>query len=253
MADVDTSQSGANTTQDPQNLIDAAVVTPQSSQPATEWFFADGVKGVGEPPEYFNSKKYKTLAEQARAQRELEKRFGAFTGAPDKYELPDGVQIEESRLTKLAEWAKKHNMNQEAFGEFVQSEYLFEEAEVAEYIKEQKAAIGQDADKRINSVAAWAKANLDEAGFNELKEALSSAASFKVIERLIAMNRQTPLPRAGQDTPAAAGITPEAVRAMHYETDDQGRRKYDYDPDHRKKVKDAYTMLYGDQPHQEIR
>lgn len=200
-------------------------------------------------PEFFNAKKYKTLADQAKAQRELEKKLGSFVGAPDKYALPDGVTDDDPYIGKLVEFGKKHNMSQEAFAELVATDT----ADAAAYVAQQKAAIGPDADKRIASVAQWGKANLSDQDFNDLKAAMTSAESFKVIERLVSMNRQAPLPKAGEDVPAAASITPEAVRALHNEVDSQGRRKYDYDPDHRKKVKDAYSKMYGDQPYQEIR
>lgn len=206
------------------------------------------MKGSGAPPEFFNNKKYKTLADQAKAQRELEKKLGSFTGAPEKYEVPEGVGLDEAYLAKLTEFGKKHNMSQEAFAELVAQESAAQEAEVAEYIKAQKEAIGPDADKRIGSIAAWARANLDEAGFNELKEALTSATAFKVIERIVGLTRQAALPKVDA-TVTGSGITPEAVRAMHNELDAQGRRKYDYDADHRNKVKAAYRQLYGDQPY----
>lgn len=247
MADADTSQSGAGTeaTQTTQtSLLDG--VAPEAEHP--EWFFADGVKGTGAPPEFFNSKKYKTLADQAKAQRELEKKLGSFTGAPEKYETPEGAALDEAYMAKLVEFGKKHNMSQEAFSELVKQESEAFDADVTKYLADQKAAIGQDADKRLGSVAAWAKANLDEAGYNELREAVTSAAAFKVIERIIGMTRQAPLPKV-DDTVTGAAITPEQVRALHNELDAQGRRKYDIDPDHRKKVKEAYEQMYGNQPY----
>lgn len=252
MADADTSQSGAGTTatetKGASSLLDLAPSSDQAvAATEKEWFFADGIKGAGAPPEYFNSAKYKTLADQAKAQRELEKKLGSFTGAPEQYKAPEGIMLQESRLQKLTEFGKKHNMSQEAWEELVKDEDSAEEAEFESYIKEQKEAIGQDADKRIANISAWAKANLDEQGFNELKEAAVSATAFKVIERLISMTRQAPLPKPGQDT-STAGITAESVRAMHNELDSQGKRKYDIDPDHRKKVKAAYEQLYGTAP-----
>lgn len=250
MADADTSATGAGTEapQAPQtgSLLDAAAPTEPQGHP--EWFLADGVKGAGAPPEFFNAKKYKTLADQAKAQRELEKKLGSFTGAPEKYELPENLQLDEAYVGKLAEFGKKHNMSQEAFNELLTQEAGAQEAEIEAYIKEQKAAIGPDADKRLGAIAAWGRANLDEAAYNELREAVNSATAFKVIERVISMTRQAPLPKVDNET-VGGGITAEAVRAMHNELDAQGRRKYDYDPDHRKKVSAAYEQLYGNQPY----
>ena len=75
----------------------AVAADPAPAEPAPDaakWYLAEGVAGNGEPPEWFRADKYKTLDEQAKAYVELEKRFGAFTGAPKdgvyKINMPEG-------------------------------------------------------------------------------------------------------------------------------------------------------------------
>ena len=46
-----------------------------------EYFLAEGIKGVGEAPEWLD-KKYKTVSDQAKGYAELSKKFGAFRGSP---------------------------------------------------------------------------------------------------------------------------------------------------------------------------
>ena len=60
------------------SLVDAAEPTLGEG----EFFLSDGIKGVGDQPEWYKADKYKSVAEQAKAYTELEKKFGGFTGAP---------------------------------------------------------------------------------------------------------------------------------------------------------------------------
>ncbi len=93
-------------------LLDEA--TPTLSE--GEYFLSDGIKGTGEAPEWYKSDKYSSVAEQARAYTELEKKFGGFTGAPkDGYAGPEGVDAADGLLEELTELARTHHLNQEAF------------------------------------------------------------------------------------------------------------------------------------------
>ena len=60
------------------SLVDAA--NPQLGE--GEYFLTEGIKGTGDTPEWFKADKYKSIADQAKAYTELEKRFGGFKGAP---------------------------------------------------------------------------------------------------------------------------------------------------------------------------
>ena len=64
----------------PVSLVDAA--QPELSE--GEYFLTDGIKGTGEAPEWYKSDRYKSVADQAAAYTELEKKFGAFKGADRK-------------------------------------------------------------------------------------------------------------------------------------------------------------------------
>ena len=79
--------------------------TETQTETASEWSYADGVPGNGDAPEYFKSDKYKTLADQAKAYTDLEKKFGSFTGAPEEYALNEDLQANKDNplFTKFAE------------------------------------------------------------------------------------------------------------------------------------------------------
>jgi hypothetical protein len=85
---------------------------------AGEYFLSDGIKGTGETPEWLNTEKYKSVAEQAKGYAELSKRFGGFKGAPkDGYSLPEGVEKDDALYQELEAFATKNNMNGDAFSE----------------------------------------------------------------------------------------------------------------------------------------
>src|SRR5690349_17470972 len=55
--------------------------------PTGDWYYSDGIKGDGAKPDWFKGDKYKTVTDQAKAYTDIEKKLGAFKGAPEKYDL----------------------------------------------------------------------------------------------------------------------------------------------------------------------
>ena len=47
-----------------------------NNEPESSWLWGENVPGTGDAPEWFNSAKYKSIADQAKAYPELEKKFG---------------------------------------------------------------------------------------------------------------------------------------------------------------------------------
>ena len=113
-------------------------------------------------PEWYKGDKYKSVAEQAKAYTELEKKFGGFTGAPkDGYAGPEGIESDDALLQELTEFATKTNMSQEAFGEAW--ELLTAQSEAVEAVSQEQeiAALGSNAEERIKNVEGYLKNNLD--------------------------------------------------------------------------------------------
>ena len=96
------------------SLVDAAEPTLSEG----EFFLSEGIKGVGDQPEWYKADKYKSIAEQAKAYTELEKKFGGFTGAPkDGYQPYEGVESDDALWGELVEFGTKQNMSQAAMNE----------------------------------------------------------------------------------------------------------------------------------------
>ena len=85
-------------------LLDASAPTLNEG----EYFLSDGIKGSGDTPDWYKGDKYKSVAEQAKAYTELEKKFGGFTGAPkDGYSGPEGIEGDDAYCKSLLSLQQK--------------------------------------------------------------------------------------------------------------------------------------------------
>lgn len=201
--------------------------------------------------------------EQAKAYSELQKKFGAFTGAPDEYEfsIPEGAQDYIS-LDQLAEdpiyndyksIAKEIGLNNEGFNRLAEL-YIkgqMADLEAGEAVRaEEMKALGDNAQRRLDNISDWAKAQLDADDAQGLLDSLQSAAAVQAIEKVIAKTKNAP---QLQDTPAAPSIDGSKLREMMLAKDQYGNRKMTSDPAYAKEVNRLYAQLYGEEPHAIVR
>ena len=243
-----------------------------SQEPASEssWLWGDEVPGTGDAPDWFNSAKYKSVAEQAKAYPELEKRFGSFTGAPKEYavpeaselakdiDLPEGVDFnlspDDPLLKTFSEQAREMGINQEGFNKLVG---LYVQQQVNDYAAtmtsaaEQKQLLGANADERLENITKWAQANMDNELYQKLEESLTTAAAVEVVEHLINKSRNTPLPNAADVTPRPAMTKADYDEAMG-KKDEKGNLLFFTDPAYRAKVEQMGKQLFGTQPHKDV-
>ena len=101
------------------------------------------------------------ISEQAKGYNEIRQKLGAFTGAPEEYELtmPEGVDMdldtESEGYQKFIELAKNSNMNNETANQLFQ---MYVEAQHEQFNnetsnrEEQMALLGDKAQERIGNV-----------------------------------------------------------------------------------------------------
>lgn len=236
----------------------AAAKAPDPNAPAPvihpEWFLSDGVKGAGEAPAWFRGDKYKTVAAQAEAYKHLEKKLGAFTGAPEdgKYEfkLPEGIDgefdTEHPMYKDLTKAAAEMQISNDGFNRLM-GMFAKYEASIAPNpavnLEAAKSALGADADARIKSAAFWAKANLTPEQFNDFRAATDAAEMngeqiarvVRVVEAAIAKTRVA-MPKVGADVPSQGQDAEAALRIEHQRKDAKGGLLYFSDAQHRAKV-----------------
>ena len=263
-------------------IVPAAPVVPtvlgkSASGPnnVNAWNLNDTVPGVGEKPSWFKSDKYANVAKQAEAYTALEQRFGAFTGAPKEgYQVPqveiDGkpafaieyegarytIQTDHPQIQAFNKLAAEMQLSQDGYTKLLglMGQY---EASQAPDISEAKAALGPNADRRIETVVNWAKANLDANGFQLMRAVTAgheAAPAFALLEQLIAKTGQVRMPAPGDDVVAASGTQGLAgIQALQGKKGADGKRLYETDANHRRAVDAAYQQYYTANPVQRDR
>ncbi len=196
--------------------------------------------------------------EQAKAYTELQKKFGAFTGAPEEYEAALSEELSERfNVEDLADdpiyndykdIAKEIGLNQDGFNRLAEL-YVkgqLADVEAADTVREQEMQLlGKNADRRLENIQDWSKANLDAETQEGLMEALTSAKSVQAVESLIAKTRNL---SQVQDAPAAPSVDHGKLKEMMTAKDQFGQPKMN-DPAYRKQVDKMYDRLFGAEPH----
>ena len=198
------------------SLVDAAEPTLSEG----EFFLSEGIKGVGDQPEWYKADKYKSIAEQAKAYTELEKKFGGFTGAPkDGYSVAEGVDADDALWGELVEFGTKQNMSQAAMNEAWELLTAQEQAIEEVSVETEMAKLGDNAVERIKVVEQYMKNNLDGDTYEELRYAVNSAESVQLIEALIKSTAPAKLPIDGYIQPG--GLTMEDIEAEMFKKHEQ--------------------------------
>ena len=241
---------------DPSAVVaDLVKPTDTPADPPPEWFISDGVKGEGIAPEWYKADKYKTVSDQAKAYKDLEGSFGAFTGAPEKYEfnLSEGVKekgieiaADDPMVEAAMEYAKSKNMNQEGLDGMVDlyvQVKLAEQTLQKEFEDKEWKELGDNAKGRTDNLASWASANLStdlQDGFNSMAR---TADNVRAMEALVAKSRPGAL---NPDIITPSGMpTREEVTKMQFEKDDNGQRRTQTDPEFKKRYIAMRDQVYG--------
>lgn len=202
-----------------------------------------------------------SLELQAKSYTELESKFGSFTGSPDEYkfELSDdlvesGLEIpaDDPMVVKAMEFAKESNMSQEGFNSMVNlyvNQQLAEQQAVSDIKAEEVKALGSNAQNRLDTIDKYVAANFDEEIAGAIRGMVTSADSVKAIEAIIQNSRTAPV--AADDAKPVASVTEQELKAMQFETDDNGNRKMQTDPAFKAEFKRKQALLYGDAPYRQ--
>jgi len=234
----------------------AEMVGGQETSEEPTWHYAEGVPGQGDKPEFLKDK-YANITEQAKAYTELEGRFGAFTGAPEAYEInisdqlkEGGIEIdnEDPIMSSAMEFAQDIKMDQGGFDKMIE---LYAMSKVAEgealekYKTDELNSLG-NGEGRLSNLESWANANMPDDLVEGFMNSAVSADTVKAMEWLVAQTRNAPVD-AGEHAPS--GISEEEVNKLVFEKDEYGNRRMGTDPAFKKKVEAMQAKLYGSEDH----
>jgi len=211
------SQENANVSREtqPKSLWDASQVTEEDQreelkievkQPEEEieemtepWYLSDGLEGVGDAPEWFKKEKYKSVAEQAKAYTELEKKFGEVKGAPkDGYDFSPfedaGIDKDDPFIKHFSETFKELNLTQEGFNRVIQEFYEVQKGIVETSTAEEMEKLGSDAKQVVTKVDTWINNTFDESTAQTIKSWVSTAEDMKALQAIQAFQPKSEIP-----------------------------------------------------------
>lgn len=231
-----------------------AQAAPESAQEAIpgESLLTEPQPEATETPDWFKQEKYKTVEDQARAYAELEKRAGAFSGAPDDgYAVPEVEGLDAGVLDNnpMVEWfrqvATETNLNQDTFNKII-SGYLATEQEMVTYNREaEMSALGDNAKNRLTDLGDWGQANLAPEQWEVFKGVAATAVGVELLESLVGKSREAKLARDPDAQAAGVANTAEELRLMRYAKTEQGHLRMSVDPEYKRQVDKAYEQAYG--------
>ena len=169
------------------------MMTEDIEQP--NYYLAEGVAGQGDKPDWLVTDRYKTVADQAAAYPEAQKRIGELTEkvrcekGPDEYAInpPEGFDFnsEDPLYEQVVDYAKSINLSQSGFDDLIS---LYAQSEAA-----RKSGVEQfykDEVSKIDNYEARSKDIGDYLEANELSSLsglITTAEQLEQFEKLLGM------------------------------------------------------------------
>jgi hypothetical protein len=199
----------------------------------------------------FYNGKYNSISDFEKSHDELQKsysqktaeykeRMGAFTGAPEAYEVGEGIEVSEDNplFGKLQELGKEINLDNEGYNKLVQmynDTMAEQEAQYEETMKQELAKLGGNAQERIQNINDWSKANLSEDEQAVINRIATDAESVQFIESMIARTKPQGMAQSHQ-VKANPTYSKDEIRQMQMAKDENGNRRMSTDHEYYKKV-----------------
>lgn len=212
----------------------------------SNWLLNEGVNGAGEKPEWFNDKKYKNVAEQAKAYNELRKKLG---DVPNEYKLDLGesykdmeISSEDPLLVTYNKYAKENKLSNKAYNSLVKMFVDFQknntetqQKQFAENQTKELDAIGVDAKQKLEELGDWYAQNFGEDSLEEFRNSIQTKKDF---DRYSTMREKWGYPKVSNETNSSANRPFELSQMM-------GDSRYAVDINYTKMVDNEYNKFYG--------
>lgn len=214
------------------------------------YYLMEGIAGTGDAPEWFLNEKYKSVAEQAKAYNELNKKFGSFTGAPkDGYSLPEGLAADDELVKKVMEFGTKSQLNQDGFSELL--DLALTQADASQQVDRENELkkLGDNAGQRIKQLEVFLADKFGDS-FDSVKEKIVDANSVMLAEMMMKAMQPAKLPIDGVEVegkPTWSDIEVELFRK-----DENGNLLMSVDMNHRNKVERMKREYGGDRPNRSV-
>ena len=181
-----------------------------TDEQAPTWFIDEGIPGVGDRPTWLPDK-YKTVADLAKSNAELERKLGT---TPEEYDFskakfidPDYVPFQE-----FNKFAKEKRVPKEVMDKLNDTLNKYVDEFSTDRTEEMKK-LGDNAEERVKTLDNWAKANLSKDSYEALTNKMTNAESIKALEELRGkMMSNTPQVPAGNNGAVHNSATLEDIK-----------------------------------------
>jgi two-component SAPR family response regulator len=214
--------------------------TGESSGANAGWLWDENTPGTGDRP-VFLPEKYKSVADVAKAYKELESRLGT---APKEYDFSKGqswIEPDYEPFIEMAEFARSKHVPQEVMDKMLESVgYYLDEFKTD--MNEEKAKLGEKSTERLQILNNWARSNLSEKSFNALTAGMRTAEQIEALEeirnKMLTNNTMVP---GGNQSVVSGGMTLEEYRSEL----NANFAKYKTDPAFRKEMERKLENIVG--------
>jgi len=228
----------------------APATADTSSDQTTETVVENNGEATDQTTSYANGK-YDSVSALETGYSELQKSYsqklggfeGGFDGAPENYELAEGVETT-PRLEALQAWGKDNQLSNDALNSIIEMDKDASQKATEDYVAEQKEILGKDADTRLTNLSDWAKAQVGEDMMDTFGAMITSAKGVEMMEGLMKQMQGT-APAPSQQTQT---VSKDTLNEMRFAIDkNSGERRMSIDPAYRAKVEalEAETMGRG--------
>tara|TARA_R110000868_G_scaffold56650_5_gene175195 strand:- start:248 stop:970 length:723 start_codon:yes stop_codon:yes gene_type:complete len=219
-------------TQLQENAAPTETPAPHTTDGANEpsWYIDDKTPGDGERPSWMPAK-YKSMADLGKSYTELEKKLGAFTGAPESYNFEE-VGLDDSQLMvqEIASVGKELNMSQEGINKLLGRICQANETESNMHLEAEAKSLGEDGERMLNEYQNWTKDFFRPEQAEVIKGWIKSADDLKTFNHLMAHSNKSAVP-TGNDL--VRNNRHENVASLRAEMA-ESIAKFDSDPAYRK-------------------
>jgi hypothetical protein len=193
------------------------------------WYYDDNTPGSNERPEWLQ-KKYKSVAEQAKAYNEAQKKLGAFKGAPDAYDIKlqdSDIQFNEKDpvIEDFLADAKENNVSQEYVSKLLKT-YAKALKMQRPDLKRELADLGPNAKQDVTVLNNWAANHLSSEEMQDFRSLMTTAKSVRILQKLKNLSTKAstgPTPTY-EPMPSKAAIL-KKVHDPRYAQDEQFREQ----------------------------
>jgi hypothetical protein len=224
----------------------AAAPEATEAPPAASWYLDESVEGVGDRPEWLEPK-YKTVAEQAKAYKEVERRLGQSQGqAPEEYDFEpykEVFDVDNPFMVNLKTSAKDLKLSQDAFDKILDPIAKYQQSLIPNPDDEIKK-LGDHGPAKIKTVNTWASNHLSEKAMDTLSRISNTAEVVELMDEMRQLHYQTVsrVPTNMQTITKPTLLSPETIQNEIV----NNYQKYQQDPAYRQEMSNKLKQAFGE-------